>query len=220
MANKPFSTVHVFIIAPASYSGGVTVPQAMTAVQTWLGQPSDPPLIGSTSISMESWVRHETGKVFDYDITVHSSAHPDTDFTSSFDACGSMDGLQVETKLNLFMTDEVGYSYENNGQRTMIVLLGAGGWAGHKFISPRSSTTGWCLVGDWGVMEQDGAPNDCVTPGDFPTRGFGHEFMGMMGAFWTSGGGDTDDPIFTGDVLATSMKRNLIHNSGAWLRNP
>jgi hypothetical protein len=32
--------------------------------------------------------------------------------------------------------------------------------------------------------------------------------------------GDSDDPIFTGDVLTTTEKRNINHNSGAWLRTP
>jgi hypothetical protein len=217
-APKPVAPpIHAFVVVPSQYSSTVTPEQTVAAVQQWMGQPTDAPCIGSTTCTIEGWFRHELGKVFDYDVTVHYTPKTAAELSTTTDACGSMSSSLLDNAIRNLLYSEAGYVL--NDQRTMMVVMGAGGWAAHQFTSPRGSTTGWGLVGDWGVMEQNGVPNSCVPSWDYPMRGFSHEVAGMMGMFSTSQG-DSDDPIFTGDVLTTTEKRNINHNSGAWLRTP
>src|SRR5215831_2291735 len=77
--------VDVLVVVPATYSSNATPDQAVSALQSWLGQPTDAPCIGSQYCSIEGWFRHELGEVFDYDIQVI----PITLNYTFVDACGS-----------------------------------------------------------------------------------------------------------------------------------
>lgn len=199
--------VHVLVVVPTSYTSNATPGQAVAAVQTWLGQPSDAPCIGSTSCTIEGWFKHELGQVFDYQVqtvNVPQSAGPGTD------ACGQggdvfryMDWVKQLTGLSFGVSE-----------RDMEIVMGLGGWAGHWSPTDRK-VDHLGAVGDWGVMEQFNARNACIPDWDYPARGFSHEFAGMMGEFVTAG--YNEGGLFVGDPMSANEKSDLLHYSGKWL---
>lgn len=200
--------IHVFVVVPSVYTSNVTVAQAEAATRLWLGQPGDAACLGHAGCSIEGWFKHELGLYFDYDLTVHRSAWTATQINAPYplDSCGQMNELGVWGNVPSLLYQERGY--DRGGQKTMVLLVGAGGWAGHH---PDSATA---IVGDWGVAEQNGYPGVCDPYGTvFPSRGFGHEFVGMLGAFVN----DAYYPVFTGDPLDAQHEANLLARSGDWL---
>ena len=210
--------VNVYVAVPTTYFSTVTPEQAEDFVYASLGSASDAPCIGSHTCSMNGWFKHEIGQVFDYDVTIVPMSWGVT-FGERTDACGSTDGVGW---FYAPMQDlaAVGAGFTKN-DRTMTLLMGGGGWAGH--YSPTDNVSvHQGMAGDWGVMVREGVPNACVTAYGMPVTdafsGFGHEFMGMMGAYSISGYGDGG--LFQGDSMGPTVKKALLRNSGRWLRNP
>lgn len=207
----PGKPVNVYVAAPVNAQTSVTTEQAVSAVQSWLGSPSDAPCIGSQfTCTMEGWFRHELGLVFDYTVEVV----PMHAITGPTDACGSWNFPFLYSHLE---STSIGLSSQD---RSMVLMLGAGGWAGH-FSPANRKVDHFGMVGDWGVMQQFGVPNACVLEHaalDGPARGFSHEFAGMMGAYVTAG--YNEGGLFLGDVFSENSKRDLAKYSGRWLRAP
>lgn len=200
--------IHVFVVVPSAYTSNATPAQAEAAVRLWLGQPGDAACLGHTGCSIEGWFKHELDRYFDYDLTVHRSAWTATQINAPnpLDECGQMHSGGPWGNVRTLLGQERGYVW--SGERTIVLLMGAGGWAGHN------PDSGFALVGDWGVAEQNGYPGICDPYGTvFPSRGFGHEFVGMLGAFRDG----AYYPIFTGDELDEQHESNLRTSSGEWL---
>lgn len=216
-AAKGTKVVHVQIIVPASYSSNVTPDQAVAFARTVTGATADAPCpAGSRDCSVESWLRREVGDVFEYDVTVYRISAGAAQLSSSFDSCGRMSDSTLYARVYYYLNAEFGYK-ATSSNRTMTLVLGAGGWAGHLWASPSNTKyDAFGLVGDWGVEEMFGVPNPCIPDWDYPGRGYGHEFAGMMGMFY-NGSYSTDDPVFTGDVLNATQKAQLLKTSGGWL---
>jgi hypothetical protein len=210
------SRVNVVVVVPDGYVSNTTPAQAVTAVQSWLGSPSDVACIGSQyTCTMEGWFRHELGQVFDYDLTVVSMEA----VNSAVDACGSYSSPFVYFQVNGGVEAATGINFDSNRQRTMLLLMGGGGWAGHYAPTDRgNSVQHFGMVGDWGVMEQYGVRNSCMGSPDAPAHGFSHEFMGMMGAYVTAG--YNEGGLFLGDVMSANIKSDLMRYSGKWLHSP
>lgn len=203
---QPAKNVHIIIVVPSAYASTVTPDQAVTAVNGWMG-------------TINAWLAAQTGKTVNYDVTVDSITESISQLAAGVDACGSAsDGQSFANNVFAALNREHGYS--TSGNRTMLVVLGAGGWAGHYWASPSNTPKGWPtkwgLVGDWGVEEQAGVPVACVPGWDYPMRGYSHEFVGALGMFF-NGKYDTDDSIFVGDPLTATEISNLSRNSGTWL---
>lgn len=224
-ASRNPATVHVLIVVPSQYGGPATATTAETVLRLWLGQPTDSPCTGDfrvTGCTIEGWFRQEIGEVFDYDVTIVNLAETATDLDYAAVVtlgCGEIfNSLDNNNNMRAFVSAESGYV--GTGQRTMYEVLGAGGYARHKFISSKSTTTGYGIIGDWGVAEQLGIQESCdLFAGNYAVTGFGHEFAGMMGTYSTSQT-DTDDNVYAGTQLTAAEKHNLTHNSGDWLRSP
>jgi hypothetical protein len=213
--------VNMYIAVPASYSSTVTPAQAQAFVAAALGSPSDAPCIGSHSCSVEAWYRHEVGLVFDYTTTVVNL--PNLSISSpNTDSCGSAAGGFWLDVVAQQLSLQVGDQFQS-GDRTMVLLMGGGGWAGH--YHPRNHVD-WHdgMAGDWGTMRMFDSMNACaasyfsVLPANDAANGFAHEFHGMMGAFWQSGYNEFG--LYQGDVMSDHQKQDLIKYSGRWLRSP
>jgi len=206
------SRVNVVVVVPSGYVSNTTPSQAVTSVQSWLGSPSDAACIGSQyTCTMEGWFKHELGKVFDYDVQTVAMAP----VNSAVDACGSYSSPFAYFQVNAAVEAATGIDLDSNRQRTMLLLMGGGGWAGHFAPTDRgNSVQHFGMVGDWGVMEQYGVRNSCQLV-DSPAHGFSHEFMGMMGAYVTSG--YNEGGLFLGDVMSPNIRADLLRYSGKWL---
>lgn len=208
--------VNVIVVVPATYTSNVTPAQTVTATQSWLGSPSDAACIGSQyTCTMEGWFRHELGRVFDYDLQTVEIGNLPTGLST--DACGSWSDSNLSFWVNGHVEAQTGIDFSSNRQRTMLVLLGGGGWAGH-FSPANRGVDHFGMVGDWGVMEQYGVRNACMGSPDAPAHGFSHEFAGMMGAYVTAG--YNEGGLFLGDVMSPNIKADLLKYSGKWLRSP
>jgi len=209
-------TVHVLVVIPATYSSTVTPDQAVSAVQSWLGQPTDAPCIGSQyTCTIEGWFRHELGQVFNYDLRTVSVSFN----WSSFDACGSFSGPYLYLAVDPAVSAATGINFGNTSDRTMELVMGGGGWAGHYSPADRGRVVDHMgMVGDWGVEQQYGVPVSCIPAPDAPAHGFSHEFAGMMGEYVTAG--YNEGGLFLGDVMSAHEKADLMHYSGQWLRAP
>jgi len=190
--------VHVYIVAPSNAVTPITSAQAASAADLWMGQ-------------VNGWFQQELGQVVSYDITVV----PMGPVNSPTDACGSWSAPFLYFQA-VNPIEAVGGGFTTS-DRTMILMLGAGGWAGH-FSPADRKVEHFGMVGDWGVMEQYDARTSCVPEWDYPNRGFSHEFAGMMGAYVTSG--YNEGGLFVGDALSENQKRDLLKYSGRWLRSP
>ena len=209
------SRVNVIVVVPPGYVSNATPAQAMTAVQSWLGSPSDAACIGSQyTCTMEGWFKHQLGKVFDYDLSLVQIGNLPSGLGR--DACGSWSDSNLSFWVDGHVSTQTGIDFSSNRQRTMELVMGAGGWAGH-FAPPNRNVDHMGMVGDWGVMEQYGVRNSCQLV-DSPAHGFSHEFMGMMGAYVTSG--YNEGGLFLGDVMSPNIRADLLKYSGKWLRNP
>lgn len=202
--NRP---VEVYVVVPANAQTPITSQQADAAVRSWLGSPSDAPCTGNQNCSIEGWFRAELGQVFDYTVEVM----PMRNITAGVDECGSFRGAFLYQYLE---QTSIGLS---TGARSMVLMLGAGGWAGH-FSPADRKVPHFGMVGDWGVMEEYGVEVPCIPEWDYPMRGFSHEFMGMMGAYVTAG--YNEGGLFIGDAMSANIKRDLLKYSGRWLREP
>lgn len=201
--------IHVFVAVPPTYTSPVTPEQARIAVSTWLGQPTDAPCLGQYC-TVEGYFRSQLGKVFDYDLTVVPGAYPQPG-PGGVDACnqGGIDQYW-------FRSPTAGYSL--SGNRTMVLVLGGGGWAGHNPGTKQSGAFG--MGGDWGVQAMWDVPLPCVPAGiaePFMDRGFAHEFEGMMGMYRN---GATYDYFCCERAMEAQHKKNLLSWSRSWLRNP
>lgn len=220
------NTIHVFIVVPAgSYSSTVTPDQAVAAVQAWIGQPTDPACLGSTSCQTEAWLKAISGKTFAYTIQVAYVTQTIQQLAGSTpDQCGSYGIGFTYTRVLDAVRAATGYSSQS--QRTVQIVLGAGGTASHIYLPKTTSNGsqkagGVATLGDWGIEEQAGTPNPCIPTWDYPMRGWAHEFMGALGAYCTptgnSGCFDTDDNVYNGDPLTSQEQANLSRWSGQWL---
>lgn len=203
-SNRP---IEFYVAVPANAQIAVTSEQAEAAVRLWLGEPTDAPCTGSQNCSIEGWFRAELGRVFDYRVTVI----PMKEIPGPTDSCGSWNFPFLYTHLE---STSIGLS---SNDRSMVLMLGAGGWAGH-FSPADRKVLHFGMVGDWGVIEQYGAEVSCIPEWDFPARGFSHELMGMMGAYVTAG--YNEGGLFIGDGMSANIKRDLLKYSGRWLREP
>jgi len=219
-------TVNVFIVVPAgTYSSTVTPDQAAAVVTGWLGQASDAPCVGSTACTTEGWLRGISGKSFAYNVTVVYVSQTIQQLSGSTpDQCGSYGIGSTYTRVLDAISAATGY--KSQGQRTIMVVLGAGGTASHIFLPGTTSNGsqkagGVATLGDWGVEEQAGVPSPCVPAWDYPMRGWAHEVMGALGAYCTPVSNnscfDTDDNVYNGDPLTTGELSNLLRYSGSWL---
>ncbi len=208
----PTSTVHVYVVVPSSYSSTVTPAQGVSAVQTWLGQPTDAACIGSQfTCSIEGWFRHELGQVFDYDLTTVPVGFA---VSGQVDACGSADGGGWYWTVAAALSS-AGYDLSNK-QRVAVMFMGGGGWAGH--FAPNNRVDAHLgMTGDWGVMNEYDQPNGCDPSFAYesPAHGFSHEFAGMMGEYVTAG--YNEGGLFVGDVMSANERRDLLRLSGKWL---
>jgi len=209
--------INVLVVVPSAYTSNVTPAQAVSAAQTFLGQPSDAACIGvalpsdpsTWTCSIEGWFKHELGRVFDYQIQIVPIAWASG---GPFDACGASGG-PLYLGVNPDVSAATGLTFTDR-ERDILLVMGAGGWAGH-FSPADRKVPHEALIGDWGVMEQFGVPNSCIPDWDYPARGFSHEFMGMMGAYTTSG--YDEGGLFIGDPMSAHIKADLLRYSGKWL---
>lgn len=199
--------IEVYVAVPANAQTTITPAQSETAIRLWLGNPTDAPCTGSQNCSIEGWFRAELGQVFDYRVSVI----PMKEIAGPTDSCGSWSFPFLYTHLK---STSIGLS---SNDRSMVVMLGAGGWAGH-FSPADRKVSHFGMVGDWGVMEEYGVEVPCIPEWDYPTHGFSHEFMGMMGAYVTAG--YNEGGLFIGDEMSANIKRDLVKYSGRWLREP
>lgn len=216
--------VHVYVAVPTTYSSTVTPQQAESYVYAALGTPFDVPCIGSHLCTMNGWFKHEIGQVFDYDVTIVPMTWGVTPGERT-DSCGSTGGFGwYYAPAQDLAAAGAGFS---KNDRTMTLLMGGGGWAGH-FAPNNDVSVHQGMSGDWGVMLREGVPNACLTAYGAPVTdmfsGFGHEFMGMMGAYSVAeqrlGDGYADGGLFQGDPMGSFVKKSLLQYSGRWLRNP
>jgi hypothetical protein len=219
----PTKFIEVYVAVPADAQTTVTSAQAVQTIQRVLGSPTDAPCIGewdpyntaTWTCSVEGWFRHELGQVFDYRVTVVPlQALPNAEPNFGRDACGSYN-WGIYTFIDPWLTDAVGAGFTKN-DRTMILTLGAGGWAGH-FAPTDRNVDHFGMVGDWGVMENFNLRNACVPDWDTPSRGFSHEFAGMLGMYVSDG---YSGALFVGNVMTANNKADLLRYSRQWLRNP
>lgn len=214
-------TIQVYVAVPANAVTTVTPEQAVQSIQYVLGQPTDASCLQPWSpydhstwgCSVEGWFRHELGQVFDYTITVVSIPA----IGGPTDSCGSWSaqGLYFDVVGPLA---SMGAGFKTR-DRSMILTLGAGGWAGHFSPVPDPKVDyHFGMVGDWGVMENFDLRNACVPSWDTPARGFSHEFAGMLGMYVTAG--YDEGGLFVGDPMSANEKRDLQKYSGGWLRSP
>jgi len=219
-------TVNVFIVVPAgSYASNVTPQQAADIVNGWLGQATDPPCVGSTGCTTEAWLRAVTGKTITYIVrTVYVAQTIQQLAGSTPDQCGSYGIGSTYTRVLDAINAATGYKAQ--GQRTIKIVLGAGGTASHIFLPGTTSNGsqkagGVATLGDWGIEEQAGVPQPCIPAWDCPLRGWGHELMGALGAYCTPTSNnscfDTDDNVYNGDPLTAGEVSNLLRYSGNWL---
>ncbi len=214
--------VEIYVAVPSDAITNVTSSQAVQTIEKIVGKPTDAPCLVSWNpydkstwgCSIEGWYRHEVGKVFEYRITVVQIGA----LGGQRDACGSYTGggLYFAVDQQLAQNSSAGFT---KNDRTMIMTMGAGGWAGH-FAPPNRQVDHMGMVGDWGVMEDHGTPTSCIPEWDTPSRGFSHELAGMMGMY--VGGGCYEDGYgcFVGDQMSAVEKSALLKYSGQWLRNP
>lgn len=191
----PTRAVEVWVVEPANAQTTVTSAQAVTASIIFLDQIND-------------WFERDLGLVFDYTI----QTLPTGPVNSSTDECGSFRSTTLYTQI----PDAVGVSAQD---RSMVLFLGAGGWAGH-FSPADKQVPHFGMVGDWGVMEQFGVPVSCIPSWDYPARGFSHEFAGMMGAYVGGGCYVDGQGCFLNDPLSALEIAALKKYSGKWLRTP
>lgn len=213
------------VIAVPSDSGSrttVTSEQAISTIKYIVGEPTDAPCLqtwnpydhSTYGCSIEGWFRHELGEVFDYNISVI----PIGDFGNNVgDACGSYGGIAAWQYATYYLKKE-GVSFAR-GARTMILLMGGGGWAGH-FAPTNKQVEHAGMVGDWGVMLDHDLPNGCIPDWVTPSGGFSHELVGMMGMYIDGGCYDGTGGCYVGDPMTEVEKNALLKYSGQWLRNP
>lgn len=206
-------TIPVYLVIPAVYSSAVTPDQMAQTISYAMGQPTDAPCIGSHSCSIEAWFRHELGQVFDYRIITVPAPKYDNTSGVPVDSCGrfSSSGLYLGAEDAI---SSAGYSIDHT--RYFMVMMGAGGWAGHFAPSDRKLNMG--MVGDWGgeVLFGTSAQDSCNWTTEV-IPGMAHEFAGMLGMYETDG---YNGALWNGDVMTANNKRDLLHWSGAWLRSP
>ena len=210
--------VRVAVAVPTTYSSTVTPAQGEAFVRAALGSPTDAPCIGSHTCSVNAWFKHELGQVFDYDVTIVPMTWGVT-AEQGVDSCGSTAGPGWFYSPTQDLA-AAGFGFTKN-DRTMTLLMGGGGWAGH-FAPTDRVPVHQGMVGDWGVMAWTGQPNACLTAyGMLPEdafAGFSHEFAGMMGAYVTAG--YNEGGLFVGDPMSANEKKDLVKYSGRWLRSP
>ena len=206
--------VRVAVAVPTAYSSTVIPAQGEAFVRAALGAPTDASCIGSHTCSVEAWFKHELGQVFDYDVTVVPMTWG-VGPGDPVDSCGSTEGQgwYYRPPADLMAA---GFGFDKT-DRTMTLLMGGGGWAGH-FAPTDRVPVHQGMVGDWGPMMQFNARNACIPADEYPNRGFSHEFMGMMGAYVTAG--YNEGGLFIGDPLSANEKRDLLRYSGRWLYAP
>lgn len=212
--------VEIYVAVPANAVTTITSAQAVETIRKVTGQPTDAPCLVSWNpydtstwgCTVEGWYRHELGKVFDYRVTVVPI--PAQNFAA--DACGQ--GASWEGVVSSLTNARVGFS-TSKGVRTMVMVLGGGGWAGH-FAPTDSQVDHMGLVGDWGVMEDHGVPNSCIPEWDTPSRGYSHELAGMMGMYIGGGCYGDGQGCFVGDAMSVVEKASLLKYSNSWLRQP
>lgn len=185
--------VQVFVVVPTAYSSTVTPEQAMSTVPAWLDE-------------INAWFQREIGRTFDYDLVRLDGFS----YIDNVDACGSFSDPQAGRITHNFIRTR---GYALRGERTVTLLLGGGGWAGHMF-TPKGGAENWGMAGDWGVMQEYGVPNACVPSWEHPNRGFSHELAGALGMYWTDG---YSGALFVGDTMSAGNKADLLRYSGRWL---
>lgn len=187
----PNRAVEVWVVEPSNAQTTVTSAQAVTASILFLDE-------------INAWFQREVGQVFDYRIQTLAIGPLGGDV----DACGSYAGPVL-----FAIRDPIGTSAQD---RSMVLMLGAGGWAGH-FAPPDKQVPHFGMVGDWGVMELYDAKVSCIPDWDFPNRGFSHEFAGMMGMYVGGGCYVDGQGCFVNDPLSAIEKAALLKYSGKWL---
>lgn len=195
----PQKRVQVYVVVPTSYVSNATPEQAMNAVPIWM-------------LENQQWFQNELGQSIVYDLTrldgfVRSG--------TSVDACGSFSGVGLYEPVMDFIRKS-GYR-AGSQDRTMILVMGAGGWAGH-FSPPNKVRDHFGMVGDWGVMEQYDQRNACIPDWDNPNRGFSHELAGMMGMYVGGGCYGDGQGCFVNDSMSEQEKADLLEYSGRWFR--
>jgi len=193
--NTP-KVVQVYVAVPPSYTSTVTPAQAIQAVPLWLDE-------------INVWFSRDLGQSFRYSV----QTFPLVEASFARDACGSFTGNDVYFSVTAQMKG-AGIDFQRN--RVMVLVMGAGGWAGHFSPQDRGVNNAG-LVGDWGVMEQFGSRNTCVPDWDYPNRGFSHEFAGMMGMYVGGGCYQDGQGCFVNDPLSVTEKEALLRYSGKWL---
>lgn len=183
--------VQVVIVVPDVYPSYVTPEQAEPVVVQWLSE-------------VQAWYVAQVGKTFDYILTIHHTSLP---MIQDQDDCG--EGVN-DNQVGLLL-GELGMS--RAGNRVWFVVLGGGGWAGGFWQS--GIDYGQMIVGDWALAyDATGQHVPCDPYSSQGSGAFGHEGLHAMGA-------DADNPaVFTGYTLTAAQKRDLLHHSKYFLRNP